>query len=88
MFYWVLAALSVTGTILNIKKNHWCFVIWGVTNLFWGVVGMVAAQKDPRMYAQAAMFFFYFILACYGWIVWRKTIKEEKRIKTLEESWK
>jgi len=78
--FWILAVFSVWGTILNIKKNHWCFVIWGVTNLAWATIGLVVAQKDHRMYAQAAMFFFYFLLACYGWLTWKKSpARAEKR---------
>ena len=32
---WVLAGVSIAGTILNIKKKFVCFYIWVVANIFW-----------------------------------------------------
>ena len=32
---WGIAALSLVGTVANIKKRKWCFVIWLFTNGAW-----------------------------------------------------
>lgn len=62
---WLFAALSLTGTWLNIKKRRVCFIIWACTNGFWTVYDMSIGA-----YAQAVLFAVYFGLAIYGLREW------------------
>ena len=62
---WIIAALSIVGVILNIKKNKFCFVIWAGTNGFW-----TAYDYSIGAYAQAALFGVYFTLALWGLWEW------------------
>ena len=62
---WVLTILSVTGVVLNIKKNRLCFVVWLVANAGWIVVNL-----RHGIYAQAGLFVVYSVLSAWGWVVW------------------
>ena len=64
---WFLAALSVIGVVLNIKKDRRGFVFWIATNGCWAVIDF-----RHGLYAQAVLFVIYFILALWGWIRWEK----------------
>ena len=64
---WIVTAASLVGTVLNIKKNKACFIIWTVTNAFWAVYDFWIGA-----YAQAALFATYFCLALWGMWEWRK----------------
>lgn len=63
---WILAALSLIGVWLNIKKNSACFGIWLVTNASWTIYDF-----SINAYAQSALFFVYTVLAVYGLYEWR-----------------
>jgi len=62
-----LTIASLVGVVLNIKKNHFCFWIWAITNFTWTVVDFWQG-----IYMQALLFFIYFWLAIYGLVEWRK----------------
>jgi len=64
---WVIAALSVIGTILNIQKDRRGFILWALTNAFWLIHNIAI-----REYAQAALFTMYFCLAVLGLRAWKK----------------
>lgn len=70
-FYWIVTTLSIIGVVLNIFKNKWCFVVWGVTNFAWCIIDFYKG-----IYAQSFLFLVYFILAIFGLFKW---IKEEKK---------
>lgn len=65
LWTWALAALSIIGTVLNIKKNRASFVIWMVTNSCWAIYDFSIGA-----YAQGAVFLVYFYLAVWGVIEW------------------
>lgn len=64
---WLVTALSLVGTILNIKKKRICFGIWLVTNSIWCLFDFSIGA-----YAQSALFAVYVGLALWGVIAWRK----------------
>lgn len=63
---WMIASFALIGTWLNIKKDSRCFVIWSCTNGFWAIY-----DAYHELYAQAALFSLYFIMAIIGLIKWR-----------------
>lgn len=67
VFTWTLAALSVVGVVLNVKKKSICFVIWAITNAAWAVYDFSIGA-----YAQSALFAVYFGLAIWGLLKWKK----------------
>jgi len=64
---WTLAALSIVGVVLNIRRRRECFIVWCATNAAWTVVDVV-----HQVWAQAALQFVYFLLAIWGLIEWKK----------------
>lgn len=63
---WLLAALSLVGVWLNIKKKSTCFIIWLATNASWTIYDFSIGA-----YAQSVLFFIYTILAVYGLYEWK-----------------
>lgn len=63
---WLLAALSLLGVLLNIRKRRECFALWLVTNGCWAVL-----DWQHGLPAQAALQACYFVLAGWGWWHWR-----------------
>jgi len=59
--------LSIVGTILNIRKNRWCFIVWIATNGFWCVYNF----RVLHSYQQGVIFLVYAGLAVWGLIKWK-----------------
>ena len=64
---WITAILSLTGTVLNIRKNPLCFALWAITNAVWTLVDF-----KYGLYAQGALQAVYCGLALWGMIAWRE----------------
>lgn len=64
---WLATLLSVIGVILNARKKVSGFYYWSVANVCWIVINFSQA-----MYAQAALFVFYFGVCIYGIRAWRQ----------------
>lgn len=64
---WLITLASIIGTIANIFKKRWCFIIWLVTNSLWAVIDFCAG-----LYAQSFLFVICVILAIWGLWQWRK----------------
>ena len=64
---WIITALSITGTVLNIKKKRICFIIWIVSNSFLTIYNWHIFEP-----AQAALFAVYFGLSVWGVCKWKK----------------
>ena len=66
-YYWFITAFSITGAILNIRKNPWCFAFWMISNTAWMIIDFYKG-----IYAQSALFVFYTGLCIWGLIKWKK----------------
>ena len=62
---WVLAALTILGTYLNIKCKWQSFLIWCFTNMWWLIYNFAIGE-----YAQAFMFFMFLLSSMYGLVKW------------------
>lgn len=69
---WILTAMSITGVVLNVKKNRMCFIIWIIANAGWITINILHG-----IYAQAFLFVIYTGLSVWGWIEWSKPKKEK-----------
>jgi nicotinamide riboside transporter PnuC len=67
---WALAALSLLGVWLNIRKDRRCFALWVGTNATWAVVDLRAGLP-----AQALLMSVYAAMAVWGWLAWSRTTK-------------
>lgn len=68
---WIMSAVALFGTILNAEMNIYGFIFWLISNLY-----MVIRFAYIGEYAQAVLFFIYFILAIRGIIAWKNKSKE------------
>ena len=64
---WLVTVASLVGTVANIKRLRWCFLIWFVTNIVWTVYDWRLGAP-----AQAALGAVYVGLAVWGFYAWRK----------------
>ena len=64
---WFISALALVGVVLNIYKVRWCFAVWLCTNCAWMIVDFAAG-----LYAQAALFAVYTVLAVWGLVRWAR----------------
>lgn len=68
MFEWILTAMSLAGSWLNIHKKISSWAIWALANFGW-----VVSFAARRMYAEATLFVVYFFLSLYGIYKWSRT---------------
>jgi len=66
-FKWFLAAASLIGVVLNIRRKRVCFAVWLFTNAAW-----TAVDLWHGVWAQSVLQAVYFGLAVWGIIAWRK----------------
>lgn len=66
-FTWIVAAMSVAGAILNIRRNRLGFILWSITNASWTIYDFAIGA-----YAQSALFAVYFGLAIWGICAWKR----------------
>src|SRR5659263_753739 len=45
---WVLTILSLIGTVMNVKKMHYCFYIWAFTNAIWSL-SLIHISEPTRL---------------------------------------
>ena len=69
MFDWTICITlaSIIGTVSNIYKKKWCFIIWLFTNVVWCVYDF-----SKGLYAQSFLFLVYLGLAVWGIYKWGK----------------
>jgi len=73
---WLLTALNLVGTVLNVKKVKYCFYIWLLANAFW-----LAYDVYVGLYSRAVLDAVHFGLAAWGIIAWKNNknnLKEDK----------
>jgi len=63
---WPVAIASIIGTVANVHRKRWCFIVWAATNAAWTAYNIWLAA-----YAQAALWFVYLLLALWGLRKWR-----------------
>lgn len=66
LFTWATTILSLTGTVLNVKKIRACFYIWVVANLLW-----LAWDISQGLWSRALLDVVQTAFAVWGIIEWR-----------------
>ena len=61
-----ITIVSLIGTIANIYKKQWCFIIWLFTNSSWCFY-----DYTKGLYSQCFLFFIYTLLSIWGLVKWR-----------------
>jgi nicotinamide riboside transporter PnuC len=62
---WVIAAISIIGAILNIKKNKWGFILWIIGNIGWIVIDIIYG-----LYEQIPIWILFTFTSVYGFKKW------------------
>ena len=67
VFTWVITVISLTGTILNVKKNALCFWLWAFGNIAW-----LSYDLSLELYSRAVLDMVQLGFAIWGIIEWKK----------------
>ena len=62
---WVFSFFCVIGSICNVQKLWYSFLIWSVCNVYFIIHNFMRKE-----YAQGTLFIVYFILSVWGLISW------------------
>jgi hypothetical protein len=69
VFTWVITVISLTGTILNVKKNALCFWLWAFGNIAW-----LSYDLSLELYSRAVLDVVQLVFAIWGINEWKKKI--------------
>ncbi len=58
--------LAIAYLILAIRQNIWCWLCAGISTAIY-----VYLFADAKLYMESLLNIFYFVMAIYGWTVWR-----------------
>jgi hypothetical protein len=64
-----LSSLSILGSIFNIYKSPWGFVIWSIANVGW--IALIGYKEDKPLYGQIPLWIVFTGINIWGWILWR-----------------
>lgn len=66
----ILAVLSFSGNIFNVKRKVICFYIWALGEIFWVILDFINAT-----YGRTFLDTIQFIMAIWGIVEWKKGVK-------------
>ena len=64
---WIITAICLLGTILNVKKLNTCFYLWLIGNILWLCIDIYNG-----LWSRAILDIVQGVLAVWGIIEWRK----------------
>ena len=64
---WIVTAVCLGGTVLNVKKVRWCFHLWALGNIAW-----LAIDLGNGIYSRAFLDLVQLALAIWGAVEWRR----------------
>lgn len=64
---WLVTAVCLAGTVLNVKKVRWCFHLWALGNIAW-----MAIDIRNGLYSRAFLDLVQLALAIWGALEWRR----------------
>ena len=67
MTTWLITAVCLTGTVLNVKKNVLCFYLWAVGNIAWLVYDLLTG-----LYSRAMLDLLQLGFALWGILEWSR----------------
>ena len=67
LYLWLLTALSLAGTALNVKKRIACFYLWTVVNIAW-----VFVDFQQELYARSVLDGVHLAFAVWGIWDWTR----------------
>ena len=67
MITWLFTAVSLAGTVLNVRKNILCFYLWSVGNIAW-----LTYDRASGLYSRAVLDVVHLAFAIWGIFAWRE----------------
>ena len=67
MITWLFTAVSLAGTVLNVRKNILCFYLWSVGNIAWLTYDIASG-----LYSRAVLDVVHLAFAIWGLFAWRE----------------
>ena len=67
-FTWIITAVSLLGTVLNVKKHIACFYLWGFGNIAW-----LAFDLWSGLFSRAVLDTVQLAFAVWGIVEWGKS---------------
>ena len=64
---WILTAVCLAGTVLNVKKKRFCFVLWAAGNIAWLIYDIASG-----LYSRALLDAVQLGFAVWGLFEWKK----------------
>ena len=68
MITWLFTAVSLAGTVLNVRKNILCFYLWSVGNIAWLTYDIASG-----LYSRAVLDVVHLAFAIWGIFAWRES---------------
>ena len=65
---WFLTAISLSGTMLNVRKNIMCFYVWLAGDILWCIFDFTSGT-----YGRSVLDFVQIILSICGIISWKRS---------------
>lgn len=72
---WLAVVFSLSYVVLAAKKNSWC---WLAALISTGIY--IFLCYSGKLFIEAGLQVFYFAMAIYGWIVWKKPSSENEKL--------
>jgi len=66
-FTWLFTAISLAGTVLNVRKNILCFYLWAIGNIAWLVFDVASG-----LYSRTVLDVVHLAFAIWGIFAWRE----------------
>lgn len=80
----VSTILSVLGMYFTVRRYIEQWIIWGIVNLIGIILWVNIVLSGAKTYSTVLMWSFYFVLAIYFYIQWRKELVHEKCANNFE----
>ena len=64
---WIVTAVCLAGTVLNVSRIRWCFHLWALGNIAW-----LAIDIGNGLYSRAFLDLVQLALAIWGAVEWRR----------------
>ncbi len=72
-FTWIITAISLTASYLNVKKMVFCFYLWSISTVLCSIIDF-----NNKQYGRVFLDLFMLLVDVYGIISWSKKNNSKK----------
>lgn len=70
IYGWIVTTICLIGTVLNVKKIQFCFVLWTIGNFLWLILDLY-----NKVYSRSLLDIIQLVLAIWGYVAWKKEME-------------